>query len=58
MSRQLKLSAILSVLAMAGFAVAGVPHVSASAALELPRPGAEASAPTLPALGNLLPGLR
>ena len=55
MSRQLKLSATLSVLAMALFALAGGQMASEPLGLVLPHVGASA---VMPALGDLLPSLQ
>lgn len=58
MSRQLKLSATLSVMAMALFAAFGGQAMRSESALALPGHGAQASVPALPALHDLLPSLR
>ncbi len=58
MSRQLKLSATLSVLAMALFAALGSHTATQIGGFNAPLAEAKAAMPTLPALGNLLPGLQ
>ena len=58
MSRQLKLSATLSVLAMALFALAGGSMAGEPLGLVLPHVSASAAMPALPALGDLLPTLQ
>ena len=58
MSRQLKLSATLSVLAMALFALAGSPMAGEPLGVVLPHVGASAAMPNLPALGDLIPSLQ
>lgn len=58
MSRQLKLSATLSVLAMALFAALGTQTAAQTGGFTAPRVEAKAAMPALPALGNLLPGLQ
>lgn len=55
MSRQLKLSATLSVLAMGLFALVASHAPGESQGLTVPHPGISASMPALPTLGDLLP---
>lgn len=58
MSRQLKLSATLSVLAMALFAALGGQTIRSEAALSASGNGAQAAMPALPALHDLVPAMR
>ena len=58
MSRQLKLSATLSVLAMALFAALGGQAANHASDFAMPRFEAKASVPALPSLHDLLPGLQ
>jgi hypothetical protein len=58
MSKQLALSAALSVLAMVGFAFFAAPAATADATSTQSLFSASAPASVVPSLGTLLPGLR
>ena len=58
MSKQLMLSASVSVLAMLGFVLAGTPAAAADTGYGLPLLNAVASACTITGLGELLPAVQ
>lgn len=58
MSKQLTLSASISVMAMAAFVLVGTPSVAAEAGYRLPLVNAMAAACTSAGLGDLLPVLQ
>lgn len=58
MSKQLTMSAAVSVLAMAVFALLGTDLLGAAGGFSLPHVGISAEAVALPDLGSLLPALQ
>lgn len=58
MSKQLTMSAAVSVLAMAVFALLGTDLLGTTAGFSLPHIGMSAEAAALPDLGSLLPALQ